>query len=269
MAAGKIKTIVLFGAGNLASGLAPVLIRKGYRILQVCNRSEAKGRALARKVKAEYLSDPRKVTGEADLYLLAVSDDAIPGLAAKIGKKQGIAVHFSGTRKGDVLGRISASWGVVYPVQTFPAGRPAGFRGVPFCLEAKEAGTAKLLAEFAGKISGNVIPVTYVQRKTIHLAAVFANNFPNFMAAIARELLLEKGLPAEILHPLIKKTLAGLREEDPFRNQTGPAMRGDRAVLEEHLAMLKRHPSFEKIYRVLTENIIQFKKRDGKLQGTA
>jgi hypothetical protein len=46
-------------------------------------------------------------------------------------------------------------------------------------------------------------------------------------------------------------------------------MREDESVLREHLALLKAYPAFKKIYQVISESIIQYKKANDKLQGTA
>ena len=66
------------------------------------------------------------------------------------------------------------------------------------------------------------------------------------MYAIAAEILKNHDLPFDLLKPLIKKTASKQKKQDnPFRVQTGPAIRQDYGTIEKHLEMLKIKPDFQ------------------------
>ncbi len=235
-------------------------MKKGFRIVQVYGRTPGKAVRLAKKLRGEYAAKPADIRSGADLYILAVADDAIEKIAGQIDPGKGIVIHMSGTKECGILKKVSGKTGVVYPVQTFSSAKVSSFSGVPLCIESGDGKTAKALEEFGNRLSGKVLMVSGEQRRLIHLAAVFANNFPNFMKVISTRLLEEKGIPVSILDPLIRKTAASLTKGEPFRFQTGPAMRGDATVIGKHLDQLASHPGYREIYRIITENIIQYKK---------
>jgi predicted short-subunit dehydrogenase-like oxidoreductase (DUF2520 family) len=100
-----------------------------------------------------------------------------------------------------------------------------------------------------------VYHVNDAQRATLHVAAVFANNFTNHCFAIAERLLEEKELPFEMLHPLMEETLAKALQNAPVLMQTGPAVRGDQETIQRHLDLLLEHPEWKRLYAGLTESI--------------
>ncbi|HNX05390.1 MAG TPA: DUF2520 domain-containing protein, partial [Opitutales bacterium] len=102
-------------------------------------------------------------------------------------------------------------------------------------------------------------------RKLLHLSAVFASNFTNFMYTIAEDLIIAHGIPFELMKPLISHTAEIARQEDVFRQQTGPALRGDLDVLSSHRKLLAEHPDYLEIYNLISNNIIKYKEAHGKL----
>ena len=62
------------------------------------------------------------------------------------------------------------------------------------------------------------------------------------------------------MQPLILETAQKAAEAtDPRSVQTGPARRGDREVIERHIAMMEQKPELQEIYRLVSEEI--FKRR--------
>ena len=94
----------------------------------------------------------------------------------------------------------------------------------------------------------------------IHLAAVFASNFPYHLFTIASRILASQGLPEEILRPLILETARKAVEHPSGEAQTGPAARNDLEVLARHREMLSDNEWYTRIYRLLSDSIIQHKK---------
>ncbi|TSA29361.1 MAG: DUF2520 domain-containing protein [Bacteroidetes bacterium] len=261
----QIRKIILFGAGNVASHLSKALVRKGFSIVQLVNRSPESGRQLAVTIGARFAGTLEEVVPDADLYILAVSDAAIPEIAASLRVQQGIVVHTSGSVNMDVLRPSSGKIGVFYPLQTFRKGKRISFNRVPICVEANRPGVEEALLQLAGQLSSNVHRITSEQRHILHLTAIFAGNFTNYLYAIAEDLLIQYGIPFELLKPLIHQTAANARHADLYSLQTGPAIRDDRAVIENHLELLKDHPVYREIYELITHCIIRHKNQHGKL----
>ncbi|MCX6245388.1 MAG: DUF2520 domain-containing protein [Bacteroidetes bacterium] len=252
-----IRKIVILGAGRLATNLSVAIRKKGYEIAEVYNRTERHGTTLARKLKARYVSEPELLTKEADLYILAVSDGAIPEVLSHLKCGNQLLVHTSGSAGMDVLKTSSSRHGVIYPPQTFTMKRLVNFRSVPLCIEGNSAETAEQLTSFAATLSDQVFSINSDQRKILHLAAVFANNFTNFMYVIAQELLTEKGMDFRMLEPIIRLTAARTASGNVAEKQTGPAIRGDMDTMREHLALLSGHPDYKEIYELISQRIIE------------
>lgn len=254
----EIRKVAVIGAGRLAANLSMAIHKKGYKITEVCNRSEKRGKSLARKLGASYVNDPEELIRDADLYILAVSDAAIPLLLPRI-KTPNLIVHTSGSVDMDVLKNISPNYGVIYPPQTFTAGKLISFRMVPLCVEASTDQNLRILKSFAASISGRVYEINSKQRRILHLSAVFAGNFSNFLMAISEELLKENGIEFGILEPIIRQTARNAGRGDVLSFQTGPAVRGDRETIRIHLELLSNHPDYKEIYDLITRNILQRK----------
>ncbi len=261
----RIQDIVLIGAGNLATHLGLALVSHGFNVLQVCNRTPDKGRELALRVGAEFIAEPADLSPGADLYSLAVGDSPIGMVAKSLSLKNQLLVHTAGTIPMNILSAGSENYGVFYPLQTFSHERNIDFRTVPLCIEANSKISENQLLELAKSLSSKVQLLDGDQRKMLHLSAVFASNFTNFMQVIAADLLIENHLSFDLLKPLIRQTMQNVRQDHVFSHQTGPAFRGDHAVLEKHRELLAAHPGYLDIYNLISDNIIKYKTLHGKL----
>jgi predicted short-subunit dehydrogenase-like oxidoreductase (DUF2520 family) len=265
MAILKSQKIAVIGAGKLATNFAFTLKKKGFTILQVYNRTREPGMELARKVSSPYIDDLRYLTDKADLYALAVSDSALQEISGRIRLKNQMIVHFSGTADISILQDASSNYGVLYPPQTFTKQALTGFLNIPLCIEANNRVSEKKLSAFASTISDKIFKVNFSQRKIIHLSAIFAGNFTNFMYSIAEDLLAGYNLPMTLLEPIIEKTRANANQENIFSLQTGPAFREDFKMIEAHLDTLSDRPEFREVYRIISESIINYKHHNDKL----
>jgi len=95
----------------------------------------------------------------------------------------------------------------------------------------------------------------------LHLAAVFACNFPNYLYHDSQQLLAEKQLPFDLLRPLILETAEKVQEYPPADAQTGPAVRNDEKTMDSHLEQLREKPALQEIYRLLSQGIIKMDNR--------
>lgn len=244
-------SLVLLGTGNLAKHLFNAFLRvEEIKVLQLIGRDED---------RLDYFKD-KVVTGtdftkivEADIYIIAVSDDAIASVATSLKDKKGLVVHTSGSIPLKSLGDLHKK-GVFYPLQTFSEGKTINFREVPICVEAEDKNDLELLKKMAGLISLEVHEITSDQRKSLHLAAVFVNNFTNFLFTIGHDICNEHHLPFSMLTPLIKETVNKLENLSPVDSQTGPAKRNDVKTMESHLNQLK-NKNYQDIYSLFSKLI--------------
>lgn len=247
--------IVIIGAGNVATHLGMALIDAGNEILQVYSKTEKSASILAKKLKTNFTTGISKVETNADLYITAVSDDIVLQILNSLDLKDKFIVHTSGFLPMDILRQSSENYGVFYPLQTFSKLRNMDIKTVPICIEANSVDNLNKLKSIAGQISTNVREINSAQRKKIHLAAVFASNFPNFMYSIADKLLGDSNIDFDILKPLIKETAEKVQDMKPAEAQTGPAVRGDENIMLTHLEMLKDYPAYKKLYQIISEEI--------------
>ena len=159
-----------------------------------------------------------------------------------------------------VLSKTTQRSGVLYPLQTFTGKGLVSFQNIPVCLEAARENDLRLLENLAGKISQKIYFIDSERRSYLHLAAVFAANFPHFLHVVASDLMKEHNLPLDMVRPLILQVARNTRFEDLFDLQTGPAVREDHPVIEQHRRLLSNHPEYVKIYDLITQSIIQYKK---------
>ena len=252
-------SIVFIGAGNLATNLAKTLYYKGFRIVQIYSRSEESARELAYAVEADYITDLSSVVAGAQLYIVSLKDAAFVQLLPEIvaGKEEALWVHTAGSIPMDVWAGRVKRYGVFYPMQTFSKQRTVDFRQIPVFIESNSAEDTRMLKEIASVLSEKVYEATSEQRKSLHLAAVFTCNFTNHMYALAAELLKKYQLPFDVMLPLIDETARKVHELEPRLAQTGPAIRYDENVINNHLQMLSDEPGMQELYRLISESIHQ------------
>ena len=247
--------IVILGAGNVATHLAIAFFKSNNKVRFVYNRSINSAKELALQINAEYSDDLKHVPSDADLYLISVKDDAIEGIANKLNIKHGIIVHTAGGISLDIFANTFENFGVFYPLQTFTKSRKIDLSEVPILIEANNEITKSKLFQLAFNITKSVFEIDSEKRKAIHLAAVFSCNFVNHMYFISSELMQNSNSTFDLLKPLIIETVNKAIEMQPENAQTGPALRNDKKVIENHIKMLSRYPEFENIYRFVSDSI--------------
>ncbi|NLT04498.1 MAG: DUF2520 domain-containing protein [Bacteroidales bacterium] len=252
--------ITLIGAGRVANHLGPALFKAGHRFEQVYSRTMAHASELADTLGAEAVDQPAAIKPGADLYLCALSDDALTTVLDEMPLNQWdnpLLVHTAGSLPLSLLAPYTNRAGVLYPLQTFSPNRPLDLTSLPLFVEATDDTTLQMISALATDISGVVKPLASEKRLTLHLAAVYACNFVNHLYGVAGELLEEDGLDFSLLLPLIDETAAKVHDLAPREAQTGPAVRNDRRVIDKHLLLLANHPEKAALYKLLSEHIHQ------------
>ncbi|WBL23650.1 Rossmann-like and DUF2520 domain-containing protein [Zunongwangia sp. HRR-M8] len=244
--------VVLLGAGNLAYHLFRVFeATKNIKVIQVFNHHEEK--------LANFKSEVATTTiinklDEADFYIISIKDDAIAEVASQLKEKRGIVLHTSGAVSMNVLENLN-NYGVFYPLQSFSKDKAVNFAEIPINIEANSSENLEKLKSLALSVSNSVYEISSEQRKILHLAAVFANNFSNFMFTTAAEICEEHHIPFEILQPLIQETFQKIKTVSPKVAQTGPAIRNDEKTMQTHLQYLDE--DHKKLYKTISEAIIK------------
>jgi len=255
--------IVLLGSGNVASILGLALAKAEHDVIQVWSRNIEHAASLANRLAASF-TDSFAELAEADIYIVAVSDQAIPAVLSQLPPTQALVVHTSGATSLGVFGDRFALHGVFYPFQTFSKEREISFQNIPVLLEGNSESAMRQMEELARSISGQVSHCNSKQRSAIHLAAAFACNFTNHLYQIADELLTEEGLAFDIIRPLILETPMKVREHRRKDVQTGPAARNDQPTIHRHQALLAGSADLGELYALLSARILA----SGKSPGT-
>ena len=252
-------TVTLIGAGNVGFHLGKRLFQKGISVHEVFSRNIGKAEELASQIQAKAINDLQLISSKSDVYIIAVSDDAIQNVAAQLGVLDRLArkliVHTSGASSSDLVGRYFKRYGVFYPLQTFSKDRKVTFSKIPICIYAGRKKELKVLRKLGKKISKKVTKVTDFERGILHIAAVFVNNFSNHLFHIGQEIVDEQNIDFNLLKPLILETVLKIENAPPLEMQTGPARRNDQKTIKKHLKYLKKFPQYAQIYTFLTKNI--------------
>jgi predicted short-subunit dehydrogenase-like oxidoreductase (DUF2520 family) len=249
----KRNKIVFIGAGNVASAIAKTLHKK-HDIVQVYSKSNAHAEQLASVLHCSFTNSLKKIVSDADIYIIAVKDDAIEQVASVLRLGNKLVLHTSGAIDISPLKKISNRYGVLYPLQTFSKDSLIK-KGIPFCIEASDKNVKTELEELVKELKGEVHVLNSKQRARLHLAAVFVNNFTNHMFAIAEDILNEDKIPFDLLLPLIDETITKIKYKSPFQSQTGPALRKDKKTIKKHEKMLSDKPDYLSIYKQMTKSI--------------
>ncbi|MGB0806719.1 MAG: Rossmann-like and DUF2520 domain-containing protein [Salibacteraceae bacterium] len=254
-----MKTISIIGSGNVATHLALALKKAGHSIHEIVSRNIINAQILADKVDAKAIDTVAKLdVHSTDMLIVSVNDDHINEVVKSIPKTNCLVVHTSGTKGIDVLDAVE-NQGVFYPLQTFSKLKEVSFENIPICIESNSKNGLKIIKNVASSISNDVRNTDSETRAAIHIAAVVACNFSNHLLALSEGLLKESGEDLSILKPLMEETISKAFTASPKTMQTGPAVRGDKEVIKNHLERLNSNPDLQKIYSELSNSIIKLK----------
>lgn len=256
-------TISIAGSGNVASFLAVELYKKGFVIRQVYSRTLGNAKLLAKQVNAEATDHVAGIKTDVSLLIVALPDHVISEFAKSLSDiHPDCSLKVAYTAGSVPLSDVSLYFrncGVLYPLQSITLLRRPDPENIPFCIEGTNDLITDFLIKIAETMSKDIRLIDSDQRRTIHLAAVFACNFSNHMMVIAEDILSKENVDFSILRPLIHETITRLETLRPIDMQTGPAARDDQETIRKHLEMLKDKAEVRQLYALITENIIRTK----------
>ncbi|MDR2221925.1 MAG: DUF2520 domain-containing protein [Flavobacteriaceae bacterium] len=244
-------TITILGSGKVAHQLILKILEQDKLCLQqIYARNPSKVNHL---VNNNIITSDFNQLKPADIFIIAVSDDAIAEVSNQITIPNQLVVHTSGTTPIDRLSKHERR-GVFYMLQTFSLDKEVDFSEIPYCLEATTKEDFAIMEHLALQFSERVYNINSQQRKSLHLAAVFVNNFTNHLYALGEDICKENEVPFEILKPLILETADKINYLSPKEAQTGPAIRGDQSTINKHLLLLQ-DANKKQLYELLTKSI--------------
>ncbi|MBQ6096283.1 MAG: DUF2520 domain-containing protein [Bacteroidales bacterium] len=250
-----MKTITIIGSGNVATHLAKALHAAGHQIVQIWSREYDHAEALANQVFAEPIDRLNLLYPTADVYILAITDDALFDLALDLRLRDALVLHTAGSVSLRVLQPISRKNGVIWSPQTFIRDIPMDYSQLPFCIEGSSPEVEDAIRDLLQPVSTHIFRVDTDQRQWLHLAAVMTNNFGNAINALAQDILQQHNIPFEILHPLITMTAEKIKQGGLWQQQTGPARRRDQKTIDNQRRLIADDEQLLKIYDLLTETI--------------
>ena len=238
--------IGLIGRGRVATHMGKALLKAGHEVTSVNSRT------------LEELPE------DADAYIIAVKDSALQEVISKAvkGREERLFLHTAGSMPLSVFDGYTRNGGVLYPMQTFSMDREVDFKEIPLFIEGSDA----RIRQLAESISNHVYELSTADRKYLHLAAVFACNFANHCYTLAADVLAKKGLPFDVMLPLVDETARKVHELHPRDAQTGPAVRGDQNVMQAQTALLDGKA--KEIYELLSHSIQEHQKQYDQLRLT-
>jgi predicted short-subunit dehydrogenase-like oxidoreductase (DUF2520 family) len=282
-------SVSIIGTGRLGTALAVALSARGYSLRSLVARrleSARKAATLTRNSATSALIPfdvkpavlPAKKIGslpQADLFLISVPDDQIPGVARDLSKLRfdlrPIALHTSGALSSEVLSPLAAqgwSVGSVHPLISVPD-EQASLRGAFWSVEGDKR-AVQVGKQIVRDLGGTSFSIRSEDKPLYHAAAVMTSGSVTALFDVALEMLVESGLTRKnarrILQPLLASTVQNLETKDPVEALTGTFSRGDMETVKRHLAALKDHKltdALELYCRLGKRSLKLSKKRSG------
>jgi len=244
----KIMKIGIIGFGRVGSSLFDFL--------------EEKNLIVSPYSKSKRIGDFKRVILDSEIIFICVKDDLIPERVRKIDKleinNKKHFIHLSGATPLpllDPLKRKGHYTGKLHPIQSFSERNKEAFKNI-YATFSGDKETLNILKDIFGK-DLKIIELKEREQLLIHIACVFASNFPVYSIIKAEEILEKLNLEREILNPLIKTSIYNVIEKGAKNSLTGPAKRRDIRTIRVHKKILK---NFKKdiysIYNYLTKKIL-------------
>lgn len=246
--------IVILGSGNVATILAKKITHAKHSIKQIYSRDLTNAQTLASSVKASAINDLQELEDDADMYIIALTDKALEEICQTLQLKNKLVVHTAGSVLAEVLKKCSNNYGVLYPIQSIRKNMDTSIK-IPFAIDANNKKNYTIIENFANSISEKVIHYTDEQRLKLHVAAVMACNFVNYLYLQSAKFCETEELDFSLLQPLIEETATRLQYHHPSEVFTGPAVRGDVNTIHKHLQLLAKHPAQQKLYETISNLI--------------
>ena len=246
--------VTIIGSGNVATVLGRLLIEKGHTIKQVYSRNTAHAADLAKQFQAEAVSTLKVLDANADLYLLAVTDDALPEVAAQLSLGDKLVVHTAGSVSKEVLNKASINYGVLWPMKMIRRSMKT-LEPVTVVVDGSSDPVICAVEKIAQLFSPLITRADDTTRVKMHMLAAITSNFTNHLYHLAADYCAAENIDFTFFYPLIEETAQRIQTTHPKQVQAGPAFRGDKQTLDKHKQLLAKYPRLEKLYQALSVSI--------------
>lgn len=262
--------VVIVGAGNLGSALAPALQRAGYVIEAVIARARGaslkRAQRLAKQVGARASTDPSDV--RAALIWFCVPDAEIvraaQALVGKIEWKGRVALHSSGALTSDelsVLRKRGAAVASLHPLMTFVRGSRPSLAGVPFAVEGDPV-AGRLARRVVEDVGGHAYSIRQKDKAAYHAWGTFASPLFTALLATTEEIAALAGVSRNSARrrmiPILLQTLANYATFGAAGGFSGPIIRGDVDTVKRHLRVLRGAPVAREVYVSLAKAALAY-----------
>lgn len=244
--------IVIIGSGNVAQIFARAFLAAGEQIVQMIARNKHELENFCSSRQIPFSTDFININAEADLYIIAVADQALEEICNQFSLKNVLVVHTAGSMPETILQKITNRTGVFYPLQSLKK-EMSEIPPLSLLVHASQDGDQQILENLAQKIAEKVMLADDEQRAKYHLAAVITNNFSNHLYALAYKYCEKNQIEFKSLLPMLKEQINRLENFTPQQVQTGPAIRRDENVIQKHLSALDGELKF--LYEWFTASI--------------
>ena len=273
-------TLALLGAGRAGTSVAAALSRAGVHPVAVTARSAASRARAAALLPSARRRGPLEAVGAAELVVLGVPDDALPGLVQQVADGGGwrpgaVVVHLSGAGGRSVLAPAAATGATtlaLHPATAFSGTSADAERllGAAVGVDAAPA-DANLARALVRAVGGRPVAVPEEARAAYHAALVHGSNHLGTLVVDAVDALRAAGVPqpAEVLAPLARAALARALDEGAA-GLTGPVVRGDARTVARHVRALQDvAPAALGTYRCLAGRTAALAEGSGRLPRAA
>lgn len=250
--------VVIVGCGNVAFHLASAIsVAPGFNLIAIANRTLKNASKLAATIESncQAVAFGQINALQPDIVIVSLADRALSEVVEQIGHLDGdpICLLTSGTIEKEILLPLSQRVGILYPLQSFTKGNPVDFTKIPFFTEATDSESLAQTDLLAHSLSPKVYNADARCRATLHIAGVFSNNFVNILLEKTGEILAAKGMQLDVVEPLVRATIDKAFSIGPLAAMTGPARRGDTAVMQRQYDALT--DELKPVYQILSDLI--------------
>ena len=241
----------------MATAIAYALKEGGNTPVAVWSRTLESAAMLGDRVGCAFTDDLASLPA-ADIVIISVADSALRDVAAAVAQRypDALLLHTAGSIPMETLHEAGATrYGVLYPMQTVNKNSVTSLKDITTFIEGCDDIVTAQIEKIALLVSEKVVYATSEQRCSLHVAAVFACNFPNAVYNMAYELMQRNGLPFDAMLPLIDEAARKVHRMTPLEAQTGPARRADNNVMNAHKAMLDSE--LANVYETLSNYIMK------------
>lgn len=274
---GAPPTLNLIGGGRVARTLGRLWHGRGLlRVQDVLTTRAGTARAAVDFIGGGRAVDTLAGMRPADVWLLAVPDRQIAASATQLavhGFPAATAFHASGALPAAELAPLlAAGWRIAsaHSLLSFATPQRAleQFAGSACALEGDAQALQQLQPLYAA-IGARCFTLASEHKLLYHAAAVFATNFLPVLQAQAESLWQHSGVPAELLPQLraqlLRNAVDNLLALGPAGALTGPAARGDTALVQRQGQAVAAHDAQAGAAYEALSALAQRLARDGRL----